>query len=157
MGFMQKKIKTKLCDLFLVASSKGLQGVYWEEQKILTKINTNEDIESNLSQAEQQIKEYIEGDRKNFSLKLDIVGTAFQLNVWHQLQNIPYGKTISYKTLAEKCYVANGYRAVGNANGKNPLCLVIPCHRVIASDGSLGGYSGGLKIKEFLLNLEKSN
>ena len=105
------------------------------------------------------INNYEKGSKKPFSLKyLDISsGTVFQQKVWKELSKIPYGKTISYKELAKKVGSPRGFRAVGNANGKNPFPLIIPCHRVIANDGSLGGYSCGLGLKMILLGIERKN
>ncbi len=104
----------------------------------------------------QQLDEYFAGKRQQFEIPLDLsFGTKFQQKVWQQLLNIPFGKTISYAQLANQIQQPKASRAVGNANGKNPISLIIPCHRVIASDGGLGGYTGGLAIKEYLLNFEK--
>ncbi|HRI46867.1 MAG: methylated-DNA--[protein]-cysteine S-methyltransferase [Ignavibacteriaceae bacterium] len=102
----------------------------------------------------KQLKEYFEGKRKKFSVKMDLSGTPFQLKVWKELTKIPYGKTISYKDLAKKTGDVKAVRAVGTANGHNPIPIIIPCHRVINSNGELGGYSGGLDIKVILLTLE---
>ncbi|MDP3832259.1 MAG: methylated-DNA--[protein]-cysteine S-methyltransferase [Ignavibacteriaceae bacterium] len=101
-----------------------------------------------------QLKEYFAGQRKKFSVKVDLSGTQFQLRVWKELTKIPYGKTISYKQLAIKTGDAKAVRAVGGANGSNPIPIIIPCHRVINANGELGGYSGGLDIKSTLLTLE---
>lgn len=101
-----------------------------------------------------QLREYFAGQRKKFSVKLDLSGTQFQLRVWKELTKIPYGKTISYKQLAIKTGDAKAVRAVGGANGSNPIPIIIPCHRVINANGELGGYSGGLDIKSTLLTLE---
>ena len=102
-----------------------------------------------------QVSEYALEERKNFDLPLDLsLGTDFQQKVWQALQDIEYGETISYATLATRIGNPKACRAVANANGKNPFSLVIPCHRVIASDGKLGGYTGGLDKKEYLLALE---
>ena len=104
----------------------------------------------------KQFDEYFSGKRKTFELPLSPEGgTPFQQTVWKQLQEIPYGKTISYAQLAEAIGNPKACRAVGSANGKNPISIIIPCHRVIASDGSLGGYSSGLVAKKQLLDLEK--
>ena len=92
-------------------------------------------------------------DFKRYALDIP-TGTAFQRKVWEKLLDIPYGETRSYKWLAEEVGSPKGFRAVGGANGKNPVPIIIPCHRVINSDGTLGGYSGGVWIKEFLLKLE---
>lgn len=108
-----------------------------------------------LREAEAQINAYFSGKLQRFSLPLLPKGTEFQERVWAALLEIPYGETISYRELAQRVSSPRAFRAVGNANGKNPLPILIPCHRVIASDGSLGGYSGGLSIKKELLKREK--
>lgn len=105
-------------------------------------------------EARRQLEEYFAGYRQNFDLPLDPGGTDFQRRVWRDLMDIPYGKTISYRDLARQADCPRGYQAVGQANGKNPLPILIPCHRVIGADGSLGGYSAGLDRKRFLLELE---
>ena len=102
-----------------------------------------------------QLNEYFAGTRKSFDLPLKFDGTEFQNRVWRELQNIPYGKTISYKELAEKTGNIKACRAVGMANNKNPLPIIIPCHRVVGSNGKLTGYAGGLEVKKFLLELEQ--
>ena len=101
-----------------------------------------------------QLAEYFELRRKKFEIPLDLSGTDFQLKVWRELKKIPYGKTISYKSLAERVGDVKAVRAVGHANSMNPVPVVIPCHRVINNDGSLGGFSCGLEIKEKLLEVE---
>ncbi len=102
-----------------------------------------------------QFLAYFMGELQAFDLPLDIsIGTEFQQQVWQALQDIPYGETISYATLARNVDNPKGYRAVANANGRNPFSIIIPCHRVIASDGKLGGYTGGLDNKEYLLAIE---
>jgi methylated-DNA-[protein]-cysteine S-methyltransferase len=103
-----------------------------------------------------QFDEYFAGKRQIFDLPLSTDGTPFQQTVWAQLQEIPYGKTISYAQLAQAIHHPKACRAVGSANGKNPISIIIPCHRVIAANGSLGGYAGGLDIKKQLLALEKA-
>ncbi|MEL0455208.1 methylated-DNA--[protein]-cysteine S-methyltransferase [Flavobacteriaceae bacterium SZ-1-7] len=104
-----------------------------------------------------QLQEYFEGVRKQFSLKLNPEGTDFQKKVWKKLEQIPYGKTISYLNLSKQLGDVNAIRAVANANGKNPLWIIVPCHRVIGSDGSLTGYAGGLHRKQWLLDHESPN
>lgn len=101
-----------------------------------------------------QLKEYFEGLRKQFQLKLNPEGTPFQKKVWDELLKIPFGKTISYLELSKKLGDIKAIRAVANANGKNPLWIIVPCHRVIGSDGSLTGYAGGLQRKQWLLEHE---
>lgn len=108
-----------------------------------------------LKVAMRQLDEYFSGKRKTFDLPLKMTGSPFQLKAWKELCKIPYGKTISYKDQATKLGSSKAFRAVGSANGKNRFPIVIPCHRVIAADGGLGGYAGGLKIKTRLLQLEQ--
>lgn len=109
-----------------------------------------------LLQAIQELDEYFDGKRTHFDVALDLSsGTAFQQQVWQALLNIPYGQTISYATLAKNIGKPTAFRACANANGKNPISLIIPCHRVIASDGGLGGYTGGIEIKKTLLKHEQ--
>lgn len=107
-----------------------------------------------LKSAVLQLEEYFAGERKTFQLKLNLQGTAFQKKIWNLLLEIPYGKTISYLELSRKLGDEKAIRAVASANGKNPLWIVIPCHRVIGSDGSLTGYAGGLWRKKWLLEHE---
>ncbi len=149
-------VKTPLGEMYLEATDKGISGLFWKKPKSNTK-PTSAKAKAHLEAASKQLAEYFKGERKKFNLKYDLHGTDFQKKVWKTLLKIPYGKTCSYGELAEKVGAPKAYRAVGSANGKNPVCLLIPCHRVIASNGSLGGYSGrgGLKTKQFLLSLEK--
>ena len=104
-----------------------------------------------------QLKKYLEGRLQNFHCKLDFKGTPFQKEVWLELARIPYGQTRSYKEVAEAIGHSKAFRAVGNANGSNPIPLIIPCHRVIESKGGLGGFGHGLKVKRQLLDLEKTH
>jgi O-6-methylguanine DNA methyltransferase len=105
--------------------------------------------------AVKQVIEYLEGKRKTFELPLDLRGTPFQLEVWDALRRIPYGETRSYADVARELGRDTATRAVGTANGANPISLVVPCHRVINSDGRLGGYAGGLEVKARLLAMEQ--
>lgn len=107
-----------------------------------------------LDKVERQLSEYFAGRRRVFDLPLDARGTAFQRRVWDALLEIPFGETWSYAALAGRVGSPLGFRAVGSANGRNPLAIVIPCHRVINSGGKLGGYGGGLPLKRKLLELE---
>lgn len=107
-----------------------------------------------LEECVRQLQEYFEGIRTQFDLQLNPEGTEFQKKVWNQLQTIPYGKTLSYLQLSQQLGDIKAIRAVANANGKNPLWIVIPCHRVIGSNGSLTGYAGGLHRKKWLLEHE---
>ena len=108
-----------------------------------------------IKKAYKQVCEYIEGKRQNFDLPLDPIGTEFQKSVWDQLIYIPYGETRSYKDIAIAIDKPKAYRAVGNANNKNPIPIIIPCHRVIGSGGKLVGYAYGLELKKELLDIEK--
>lgn len=138
--------------LYLVATETHLINIqFTQPQKAL--LQTTE----LLSMATIQLDEYFQGKRTIFSLPFKLTGTPFQLAVWKELQNIPYGKTTSYKEIAQKINKPKACRAVGMANNKNPLPIIIPCHRVIGSNGKLIGYAGGLKLKNYLLELEKSH
>lgn len=108
-----------------------------------------------IKEAKRQLDEYFGGRRMIFDLPIKLEGTEFQKKVWQALEEIPYGMTYSYGQIAEKIGNPRAARAVGLTNNKNPIAIIIPCHRVIGKDGSLVGYGGGLKIKEFLLDLEK--
>jgi methylated-DNA-[protein]-cysteine S-methyltransferase len=118
---------------------------------------SSETISDVMKECIHQLDEYFAGNLQNFSLPLAPEGTHFQESVWKALQTIPYGQTICYKQLAEKVGNPKACRAVGTANGRNPIAIIIPCHRVIAADGSLGGYAGGLDVKTTLLRLEGIN
>lgn len=107
-----------------------------------------------LTELKIQLKEYFSGKRKNFDVPLSLKGTHFQMKAWQTLLEIPFGKTLSYSDQAKKMKKPQAVRAVGTANSKNPMCLIIPCHRVTRADGTLGGYAGGIEIKEKLLQLE---
>lgn len=110
-----------------------------------------------LLRLEEELHEYFAGKRRTFTLPLNPTGTPFQKSVWQTLCTIAYGETISYANEAKLLGNPKAVRAVANANGKNPITILIPCHRVIATSGGLGGYSGGIEKKEFLLELEKKN
>jgi methylated-DNA-[protein]-cysteine S-methyltransferase len=141
----------------VLASSKGIKKILFNPAKDTTEFSSATKLRSDdpyLFGIFNQLKEYFEGRRKVFDVPLDIEGTDFQKRVWNELQKIPYGKTISYKALSEKLGDVKSIRAVGKANGQNPVAIIIPCHRVIGANGSLTGYAGGLAIKEKLLHLE---
>jgi methylated-DNA-[protein]-cysteine S-methyltransferase len=108
------------------------------------------------AQVKAQLRAYFEGELKQFDLPLAPVGTPFQLKVWQALRAIPYGELVSYKTLAEAIGNPKAVRAVGGANGRNPIPIIVPCHRCIGSDGSLTGFGGGLDVKKRLIDLERS-
>ena len=149
-------IATPVGRLTLVASSKGLQQVIFGAKKLSTAKSVSGKANDHLTQTEKQLREYFAGKRKKFSIKLDISGTEFQESVWYALSKIAYGKTVSYAQQAKLVSKPKAFRAVGSANGKNPVSIILPCHRVIATDGTLGGYGGGLSIKRKLLALESS-
>lgn len=107
-----------------------------------------------LERLEEQLAEYFSGARRDFDLPIDMPGSAFQERVWAELRRIPYGETISYRQLAERVGAGTAYRAVGRANGSNRVPILVPCHRVVAANGGLGGYGGGLPAKRRLLDLE---
>ena len=138
-----------LGDFFISASDKGIQRLTFRHDPStpINQINSNSIFEL----AVTQLDEYFQGIRKEFEIETDPVGTDFQKKVWQELPKIPYGKTSSYKEIAEKLNHGKSYRAVGSANGKNPLWILVPCHRVIASNGTLGGYAGGLELKQKIL------
>ena len=156
MKIHQWKMSSPLGALYLVASEVDLKSVRWVASPVpfaesLTAPGRSHPV---LAQAASQLEEYFAGRRQDFDLPLDACGTAFQRNVWAQLRRIPYGQTRSYRDIAREIKNEKAVRAVGTANGANPLSVVVPCHRVIASNGTLGGYSGGLPIKARLLELE---
>ena len=117
-------------------------------------ITESDVISETLQESARQLKEYFNGERSEFSLKLNPQGTDFQKRVWSELLNIPFGKTISYLELSKRLGDVKAIRAAASANGKNPLWIIIPCHRVIGSDGSLTGYASGLSRKKWLLDHE---
>ena len=143
----------------VISSINGIREIIFNLEKDNSKLVNTIQLQpedSNLFSVYPQLKQYFIGERKHFDLPLEIEGTEFQKRVWNELLKIPYGKTISYKELAIRLGDEKVIRAAASANGSNPLPIVIPCHRVIGSDGSLIGYGGGLEIKEKLLILEGS-
>lgn len=148
-------MESKIGSLYLVCSEQGLHGVFWKKQTV-PMLNEKASVEATwFTKTLTQLEEYLDGKRKVFELPLCAEGTDFQKKVWHELMKIPYGQTRSYKEIAVALSDANASRAVGNANGKNPISIIVPCHRVISSDGSMGGYAGGLDTKQKLLSLEE--
>ena len=143
-------IKTPLGFTKILGDEYGISSV--------TVLNSEEKVSEIIPEALEdcvyQLNEYFNGERKKFNLKLNPEGTDFQQTVWMALQTISYAKTYSYLDLAKKLGDVKAIRAVANANGKNPLWIIIPCHRVIGSDGSLTGYAGGLHRKKWLLDHE---
>jgi len=145
--------------LLLAATANGICGVYFEHHKHFKGsdgwlLSPQHPL---LSQASQQLRDYFAGQRQDFDLPLDLsAGTAFQQAVWAGLRQIPFGMTTSYGQLAQQIQQPAAVRAVGAANGRNPISIIIPCHRVIAGSGALTGYAGGLENKKALLTLEQS-
>jgi methylated-DNA-[protein]-cysteine S-methyltransferase len=157
MTYVYKLMKSPVGQLTLVGSDAGLAAVLWQDEDPsrvrLGPMNENASHPV-LIQAQQQLEEYFAGKRRKFSIKLDPAGTEFQNKVWNALRTIPFGETRSYGQIAEQIGSGKAVRAVGAANGRNPLSIIVPCHRVIGADGTLTGFAGGLKIKEQLLALE---
>ena len=147
--------------LTIAADEQGISFIGWDKAEVEKiakkhKLSLEETATPLLDQCEKQLSEYFEGTRQSFSLPLHLSGTDFQLKVWDELQRIPYGTTISYGELAKRARNPKGARAVAQANHNNPVCIVVPCHRVINADGSLGGYAPGPALKQMLLDLEKN-
>ena len=139
--------------LTLTAGARGLDGLFFPERAPL--LGEDGHRPALFSDAVDQLREYFAGGRRTFELELDLsVGTAFQRAVWHMLQAIPYGETISYTGLANRLGRPDRVRAAGAAVGRNPLPIIVPCHRVIGADGKLTGYLGGLQRKQALLDSE---
>ncbi len=143
--------------LRLVAGEAGLCAINFMDGEIHPPdSDTRDDSHPLLLETAAQLQAYFEGSLRTFSLPLDMAGTDFQLRVWNLLLEIPYGETRSYRDLAAALGTPRAVRAVGTANGANPLPIVVPCHRVIGADGSLTGYGGGLPLKKQLLELERT-
>ena len=155
--YSYKTMKSPVGKLTLVASPRGLAAVLWENdspQRVRLNPRVQDSGCDHLNQAENQLKEYFAGKRKTFDLQLDFQGTDFQRQVWNELLKIPYGETRSYGQIAKKICRPKAVRAVGAANGKNPISIIAACHRVIGASGALTGFAGGLKTKAFLLDFE---
>jgi methylated-DNA-[protein]-cysteine S-methyltransferase len=158
-------IDSPIGPLTLVTESGALTGLYMdvkgmdvqghEPDEATLGVPAGLEDDQVLAEASRQLGEYFAGDRTSFDLPLDLDGTGFQRIVWAGLQEIPYGETISYGELARRIGQPTASRAVGLANGRNPVSIVVPCHRVVGSNGSLTGYGGGLPRKQFLLALEQ--
>jgi len=145
--------------LTLVAADGVLAGLYMTEQRHLPPVDTfgepADPDEAPFAAAARQLKQYFTGARTTFDLELALNGTAFQRRVWTALRDIPYGQTVSYGQLADRLGQPSASRAVGLANGKNPIGIIVPCHRVVGADGGLTGYGGGIERKRFLLEHEQ--
>jgi methylated-DNA-[protein]-cysteine S-methyltransferase len=149
-----KTIDSPVGALKLIASDRGLAVLVWDDEKdhrVPVLIAEHSDDHPELLDAERQLGEYFAGTRTRFTVKLDFAGTDFQREVWNALLTIPYGETRSYGQIARKIGKPDAVRAVGAANGRNPISIITPCHRVIGSTGKLTGFGGGLPVKAQLL------
>jgi methylated-DNA-[protein]-cysteine S-methyltransferase len=154
----QWKMESPVGPLYLMASATALHGAGWRKH---AGVPMAESLQGQapelrmLARAVKELEEYFAGRRREFSVPLSARGTDFQKLVWDTLARIPYGQTCSYKDVAVRIRKPGAVRAVGTANGRNPICIIVPCHRVIAADGGLGGFAGGLEAKSTLLELER--
>ena len=149
------QVDSPIGELLLTGDGRALKGLHMQEGRRPMRIHPDWiRAEEPFAQARTQLAEYFDGRRREFDLPLAPWGTPFQLRVWHALRGIPYGRTASYGEIARQVGVPSAPRAVGVANGLNPIAVVVPCHRVIGADGSLTGYGGGLERKRLLLDLE---
>jgi methylated-DNA-[protein]-cysteine S-methyltransferase len=157
MNFAYKTMPSPVGNLKLVASDKGLVAILWENDNP-KRVRLGDLVLNNdhpiLRETERQLKEYFQRKRKSFSLTLDLIGTKFQNDVWQALVAIPFGETRSYGQIARQLGNPQATRAVGAANGRNPVSIIVPCHRVIGASGKLTGFAGGLDVKAQLLGLE---
>jgi methylated-DNA-[protein]-cysteine S-methyltransferase len=157
MSLAYKTIESPVGKLKLVASDRGLVAILWENDKP-SRVRLSELVEdrkhSVLVETERELGEYFASRRKAFSVALDMRGTRFQKDVWEALLAIPFGETRSYGQLAKQLGNPQATRAVGAANGRNPVSIIVPCHRVIGASGKLTGFAGGLDVKARLLSLE---
>lgn len=157
------KIVNEIGEIYIASTDKGLSYVgspnegLEQLKKWFDKSQSNIAFlkdEEKIGQYTLQISDYLNGQRKEFDIVIDVKGTPFQEMVWHELRNIPYGETASYSDIADKIGKPKAVRAVGRAIGANPLLMVIPCHRVVAKNGNLTGFRGGMLMKEKLLEME---
>jgi methylated-DNA-[protein]-cysteine S-methyltransferase len=157
MTYVYKTMKSPVGELTLVASDKGLAAILWQNdnpRRVRLAPLSEHNTHPVLVETERQLRDYFSGKRTEFSLTLDFQGTEFQKKVWAALLTIPFGETRSYGQIAKQIDRPGAARAVGAANGKNPISIVAPCHRVIGSSGKLTGFAGGLETKAHLLALE---
>ena len=160
MKYYYTEMESPVGELTLVADKNSLCCIYFPNQKPdRKKFPEVEKTDSNrvLKSAVKQLNQYFSGKKVDFELPLRPVGTRFQEQVWKALKSIKYGKTVSYGDIAKKIKKPKAVRAVGAAIGKNPLSIIVPCHRVIGANGKLTGFAGGLSTKEFLLDLESTD
>ena len=156
--YVYKIIDSPVGRLTLVASDAGIAAILWPDDRpgrVPLELEAQDDTHPVLVEAERQLGEYFAGRRTTFAVPLDPSGTAFQRKVWGALMTIPYGQTRSYGQIARQIGHPDAVRAVGAANGRNPVSIITPCHRVIGANGKLTGFAGGLHVKERLLDLER--
>lgn len=149
--------RSPIGEVLMTSDGFALTGLYLENQKYHPAVDKrwiSRDELDLFDVARTQLTEYFEGTRTEFELVFKFDGTEFQQEVWNQLSKIPYGETISYQELADRIGRPKAVRAVGQANGRNPICIMVPCHRVVGMNGTLTGYGGGLPRKEYLLKHE---
>lgn len=157
MSLSYKFVESPIGKLKLVASEQGLVAILWENDRPRRVVLDNPVANPQqriLQQTESELKEYFAGKRREFTVPLDMRGTPFQKQVWEALLGIPYGETRTYGQLANQLGNPKATRAVGAANGRNPVAIIAPCHRVVGFSGKLTGFAGGLEAKAHLLNLE---
>ena len=143
--------------MLLVANGEGLSGVYFDGQKYVPRVEPEwrrDARHAPLRQAKRELAEYFGGERKRFETSLAPEGTPFQRSVWKAISTVDFGQTIAYRELARRAGLPGSVRAVGAATGRNPITIIVPCHRIVGSNGSLTGYAGGLDRKRALLALE---
>lgn len=152
-----KLMPSPVGELTLVARQGKLGAILWETERA-NRVRLGERLEANhnpvLVEAERQLTQYFAGTRRQFELELDFAGTDFQKQVWQALLTIPFGETRSYSQIAQQIGNPKAVRAVGAANGRNPISIIAPCHRVVGASGGLTGFAGGLEAKQYLLTLE---
>ena len=157
MTYHYKLMPSPVGELTLVARDGKLSAILWEVERA-NRVRLGELIEAHdspvLLETERQLQEYFAGTRNQFELELDFAGTDFQKQVWQALLTIPFGETRSYSQIAEQIGNPKAVRAVGAANGRNPISIIAPCHRVVGASGGLTGFAGGLEAKQYLLTLE---
>lgn len=156
-SMLHTTIESPIGELLLVGDGEALRGLYIKEARRRVRIPASwRPAEEPFEEARRQLGQYFAGERVEFDLRLAAIGNGFERKVWAELARIPYGQTISYGELARRIGEPGKARAVGRANGRNPISIVVPCHRVIGADGTLTGYGGGVERKRFLLELEGS-
>jgi len=153
-------IKSPINDLLLVADASALTGLYFVGCDHIPAASRHWALNPKhpvLQQAAKQLREYFAGKRTEFSLPLHLAGTDFQQKIWREIARIPYGETVSYSDLAKRAGAPKAIRAVGTTTGRNPVSIMIPCHRVVRKNGGMGGFAGGLERKRHLLEFENSD